>query len=163
MTVSKSNTRFMFSKMLSNRPVLIALIAVAVMLTLMYYNTIQNSPVTKAFLPMPHSAAVSTILGVTVSLGIVSNLFIMKLIMGGGKEAMQAVSRTVLSMVAGACGCISSIASVLLSLGVGAGSGALAFLSSNTLPFLGLAFCMSLVSIKLAANTLANVSGLIKF
>ena len=151
-------TRFMLSEMLSNRLfAAISLIAMA-MLSLMYYNTVQASKVASSLLPMPHSVGVSVWLGVVVGLGIVSNVYVMKVIMSGGKEAMKAASRTALGMLAGACGCIGSIASVLISLGIGIGSGVLAFLSANIMLFFGVASVMSLVSIKLAADTLGNVS-----
>ncbi len=159
----KNGVRFMISKMLSSRTALAALVVGAAMLSLMYYDTIQKSRSASSFLPMPHSAAISTILGMTIALGIISNLYVMELIMEGGVEARKAASKTLLSMVAGASGCASSIASVLLSLGIGVGSGALEFLSANMPSFFVLAFVMSLVSIKLAANTLAKVSGLVKF
>jgi hypothetical protein len=158
----RGKTRFMLTKMLSSRVFAAISVVVVVMLSLMYYNTIQTSSVAVSLLPMPHSIGVSVLLGITIGLGIVSNVYVMKVIMGGGQAVMKVASRTLLSMLAGACGCASSIISVLLSLGIGVGSGALTFLAANALPFLGLAFVMSLVSIKLAANTLANVSALVK-
>ncbi len=160
--MSSSNTKFMLSKVLSSKVFAASLIVGAVALSLMYYNTILGSTVASSAFPSPHSAAVSAWLGSMVALGVVSNAYVMKAVMSGGKEAMRAASRTALSMLAGAVGCVGSIASVFLSLGVGVGSGVLAFLSANILPFFAVALVMSLVSVKLAADTLAKASCAVK-
>ena len=86
----------------------------------------------------------------------------MKIVMGGDQEIRKIVSKTVLSMVAGACGCIGSFVSLLISLGVGTGAGFLATLTSNIPIFFIAAGLLSLISLKLAANTFSRISGIPK-
>jgi len=156
-------TRFMLSKMLTNKIFVAVFIIADVMLSLMYYNTISSSMIAHSILQAPWSTAVSILLGTVIALGIMVNIYVMKVIMSSGQEARKAATRTVLSMLAGAVGCASSLVSVLLSLGIGIGSGVLAFLSANLLLFFLIASIMSLVSIKLAAMTLANVSSVVRY
>ena len=155
--------RFMLRKMFLDRMFLVAFLVIAAVLAYMYYNAVSHSSFTFAVLPPAHEVSISLLAGIVISLGISSNLFVMKVVMGSGKDTIKAARLTTLSMVAGACGCVSSFVSVFVSLGIGAGVGLLAFLAANSLIVLAVAVILSLASLKLAGNTLSKFSSVVRF
>ena len=50
-----------------------------------------------------HELVISIILGVDVTLAVTANIYVMKILMGGGEEVKKVATKTVLSMAAGAC------------------------------------------------------------
>ncbi|MCL4336245.1 MAG: hypothetical protein M1344_03325 [Candidatus Thermoplasmatota archaeon] len=157
-----SKIRLLLSGMFSSKGFAVGFPFAVTALSLMYYNTASKSVIRFPIMQAPHEILISILLGLVVSLGVLGNIYVMKAVMDGGEEVMKAASKTSLSMAAGACGCIGSFASLLVSLGVGAGTGFLAMLSANLLIFFVAAGLLSLVSLKLAADTLSNVSHLLK-
>lgn len=150
--------RFMMARMFSHMKVLAAFLVISATLSIMYYNAILHSHITFPILASLHEISISILAGVVIALGLVSNIYVMKTIMGSGDDAMKAATRTALSVIAGACGCLGSFVSVFISLGIGAGIGILAYLEANMLIFLAVAIMLSLASLKLAGNTLSNAA-----
>ena len=160
--INGSKIRFLLSGMFSSKGFVTGFLVTVIALSLMYYNTVSKSVIRFPIMQAPHEILVSILMGLVVSLGVLGNIYVMKAVMGGGEEVMKAASKTALSMAAGACGCIGSFASLLVSLGVGAGAGFLAPLSANLSIFLVAAGLLSMVSLKLAADTLSSVSHLLR-
>ena len=157
-----SKIRSLLSGMFSSKGFATGSLVTVIALSLMYYNTVSKSVIRFPFMQAPHEILVSILMGLVVSLGVLGNIYVMKVVMGGGEEVMKAVSKTALSMAFGACGCIGSFASLVVSLGVGAGAGFLALLFANLSIFLVAAGLLSMVSLKLAADTLSSVSHLLR-
>ena len=162
MVVRGNWIRFLLSSMFSSRIFLAGFLATADVVSMMYYNTMLNSHLRFPVWQTPHEITISIILGIDVALAVAANIYVMKTVMRGGEEVMKAATRTAMSMAAGACACVGSFASMFISLGIGAGAGFLALLSANLPVFFPAAGIIGFISIILAANTLSNVSHLLK-
>lgn len=159
--VPKHEIRFLISSMFSSRGFLAGFLDATVVVTLMYYNTMLRSHMQFPIQKTAHELVISIILGVDVTLAVTANIYVMKIVMGGGEEVKKVATKTVLSMAAGACACVGSFSSLLISLGVSTGVGFLALLYANLPVFFLVAGLLSLLSLKLAASTLWRDSHLL--